>query len=200
MIGQIGEPGIRRLLVVLALLALGSCSFSGPEGGVTNTENACAIFREQPDWRSAAKDVERRWGLPTEVLLAIIWRESSFRAEARTQRTYLLGVVPTGRVSTAFGYAQAIDGTWDWYRRETGRSGAERDVFRDAADFVGWYTARTKAVNGVPLTDAYNQYLAYHEGHKGYERGTWKAKDWLIGAAGQVRDQAARYRAQLAKC
>lgn len=201
MSGQSTRPGHRRLLAVLVLLALGSCSGGGGNrDGVSNTEDACAILREQPDWWRAAQRTEARWGTPPEVLLAIIWRESSFRAEARTPRTYFLGVVPTGRVSTAYGYAQAIDGTWDWYRKETGNGGADRDDFRDAADFVGWYTNRTRAVNGIPLEDAFNQYLAYHEGHRGYQRGDWRAKDWLQKAAAQVRSQAARYRSQLDRC
>jgi hypothetical protein len=200
MIGQQWRPGIRRAVSVLALLALGSCGSVGDPEGVSNTENACAIVREQPDWWAAALATEARWGLPPEVLFAIIWRESSFRGDARTPRTYFLGVVPTGRVSTAYGYAQAIDGTWDWYRDETGNGGAERDEFRDAADFVGWYTRKTERMNGVPQTDAFNQYLAYHEGHQGYASGKWRSKDWLIGAADAVRRQSVRYREQLAAC
>ena len=34
-------------------------------------------------------------------------------------------------------------------------------------------------VNGVPLHDAYNQYLAYHEGKAGYARGSYRKKAWL---------------------
>jgi hypothetical protein len=197
---QSPRPGIRRALLLAVLLALGSCSVSGSDGPVSNTENACTIVRERPHWYRAAREAESRWGVPPEVLLAIIWRESSFRADARTRRTWFLGIVPTGRVSTAYGFAQAIDGTWDWYRRETGNSRADREDFRDAADFVGWYTARTRTVNGIPQTDAFNQYLAYHEGHAGYRRGSWQQKDWLKKAATQVRDQAVRYRTQLQRC
>lgn len=200
MIEQSLRPGIRRALVLLALLGVGSCSVTPAREGVSDTENACTIVRERPDWYAAARRSHARWGTPPEVLLAIIWRESSFRATARTPRTYLLGVVPTGRVSTAYGYAQAIDGTWDWYRKETGNRGADRTDFADAADFVGWYTNRTAAVNGIAKEDAFNQYLAYHEGHRGYQRGDWRRKDWLLRAAGQVRDQAQRYRSQLAHC
>ncbi len=132
--------------------------------------------------------------------MAIIWRESSFRAQARPPKQYTLGVIPWGRASSAYGYAQAIDGTWDWYRRETGNSGADRDDFDDAADFVGWYMAKTMATNGVLMHDAFNQYLAYHDGHTGYKRGDWRSKGWLQQAATRVADQAVRYRGQLHRC
>ncbi|MEM6678914.1 MAG: hypothetical protein AAF675_13695, partial [Pseudomonadota bacterium] len=120
--------------------------------------------------------------------------------EARTPRTYFLGMIPTGRVSSAYGYAQAIDSTWDWYREDSGNSGADRDDFEDAADFVGWYMAKTRRANGLPMTDAYSHYLAYHEGHTGYKRGSWQQKAWLKNAAGAVARQASRYRQQLDRC
>ncbi len=164
-----------------------------------DVSDICAIYRDNPHWPALVRESARRWGAPEEVKMAIIWRESTFRARARPPRTYFLGV-PTGRVSSAYGYAQAIDGTWDWYRRETGASGADRDDFADAIDFVGWYLAKTRSMNGVPTYDAFNQYLAYHEGHTGYRRGAWKAKPQVRRAARQVAEQAARYRAQLARC
>ena len=37
-------------------------------------------------------------------------------------------------------FAQALDGTWERYKSETGREFADRDDFEDAIDFVGWYT------------------------------------------------------------
>jgi len=54
--------------------------------------------------------------------------------------------------------------------------------------------------NGIAMDDAYNQYLAYHEGQAGYSRGTYRQKDWLVGVARQVRNQAARYEDQLQYC
>ncbi|GIX15801.1 MAG: lipoprotein [Paracoccaceae bacterium] len=200
MIGQSMRPGIRRGLLVAVLLALGSCSLRAPDGPVSDPADACTILRERPHWYRAAREAEARWGVPTEVLFAIIWRESGFRADARTRRTWFLGFIPTGRESSAHGFAQAIDGTWDWYRRETGNRHADREDFRDAADFVGWYTARTARVNNVPQSDAFHQYLAYHEGHAGYRRGDWRQKPALQRAALQVSEQARRYRSQLERC
>ena len=54
--------------------------------------------------------------------------------------------------------------------------------------------------NGVPLTDARNQYLAYHEGHAGFRRGSYNAKPWLLRVADRVEDRAETYRLQLATC
>ena len=132
--------------------------------------------------------------------MAIIWAESSFRSEARPRKNYALGVIPWGRASSAYGYAQAIDGTWDWYRRDSGNSGADRDDFEDAADFVGWYMAKTMAKNGVATHDAFSHYLAYHDGHTGFKRGDWRNKSWLQQVATRVADQAVRYRGQLHSC
>ncbi|MEM6906762.1 MAG: transglycosylase SLT domain-containing protein, partial [Pseudomonadota bacterium] len=162
-------------------------SYDGPPRA---QNDVCAIFAERPAWRDAIRASALKWGAPEAVQMAIIWRESSFRAEARPPRTYFAGVVPTGRVSSAYGFAQAIDGTWDWYRDETGNRGADRDDFEDAADFVGWYMAKTSRSNGIGMADAYHQYLNYHEGHAGFRRGGWRQKDWLRRAASQVSEQS----------
>ncbi|MEL6575446.1 MAG: transglycosylase SLT domain-containing protein [Pseudomonadota bacterium] len=188
-----------RIAVLSFALLVGSCS-STPDGPPRAQDNACMIFAERPGWRDAVMDSSKRWGAPPHVQMAIIWRESSFRAEARTPRTYALGIIPTGRVSSAYGYAQAIDSTWDWYRDETGNSGADRDDFDDATDFVGWYMAKTRRTNGLAMTDAYSQYLAYHEGHTGYKRGSWRSKAWLKKAANAVAAQARRYEQQMSLC
>ena len=76
---------------------------------------------------------------------------------------YFLGIIPLGRESSAFGYAQALDGTWADYKKATGRSIARRSSIRDSADFMGWYMTKTRKLTGVSLSDAKNQYLAYHE-------------------------------------
>ena len=50
---------------------------------------------------------------------------------------YTFGVIPAGRQSTAYGYAQALDGTWKEYRQETGRRFATRDNIRDGIGLHG---------------------------------------------------------------
>ncbi len=183
-------------------LAVGSCSSSSspPNGPPSALNDICAIFEERPHWREAVVASALRWGAPVEVQMAIMWHESRFRAEARPPKRYAFGVIPAGRMSSAYGYPQAIDGTWDWYRRETGNRGADRDDFEDAADFVGWYMAKTEELNGVQMHDAFSHYLNYHEGHTGFRRGGWQNKTWLRRVATGVADQAVRYRGQLGRC
>lgn len=183
---------------VLAGLALSTC-VSVPNGPPSRADDVCAIFDERPHWREGAEAAAARWGVPVELVMAIIWRESGFRADARPPQTYALGFVPTGRASSAYGFSQAIDGTWEWYERETGASG-DRTDFADAADFIGWYVAKTEASTGAQRFDAFSQYLAYHEGHRGFRLGRWREKDWLQRAARDVAARTVRYRGQLARC
>ena len=183
------------IALVFALCACGS-SLGPPR----NIKDACSISVERPGWIKAARKTEQRWGVPSEVLLATMWRESRFVPNARTPRKYFLGIIPTGRVSSAYGYAQAIDGTWSWYRKSTGKRFAQRDNFADAADFIGWYMNISRDKNGIALSDAYNQYLAYHEGHTGYARGSYKSKGFLLKAAKEVQSMSGTYKRQLATC
>lgn len=184
---------------VAAAMLAAACS-STPSGPPKNQSNVCSILDQRDDWGPALAKAERKWGAPPHVVMAIIWRESSFRADARPPKKYaMLGMVPNGHVSSAYGYSQALDGTWGWYQDETGSRG-DRDDFDDAVDFVGWYLHKSQNMNGLPKHDAFNQYLAYHEGHTGYKRGRWRQKGWLINAATAVSAQAERYRSQLRGC
>lgn len=189
---RVFSPGwsIARALgwILGASLLLAGCASAPPPPA--RPLDACAIFQERPSWYKAAKRAERKWGTPIHVQLAIIQAESSFRHDAR----------PPGRVSSAFGYPQAIDGTWDWYRDQTGNRRAKRTDFAHAVDFVGWYTDVSQRVLGIPKSDGYRQYLAYHEGHRGFERGSYRQKAWLMRTARRVDAQAKTYYGQLQHC
>lgn len=187
-----------RIFALLLILVLGSCANNSP--APNNQNNACSILEQRRGWLRDMERVERDWGVPVHVQMATIWKESSFRARAKTSRTYFLGSIPTGRISTAYGYPQALDGTWDWYKDETGARRAKRSNFDDAVDFIGWYMDRSERKLGIAKNDAYNQYLAYHEGHGGYARGTYNNKSWLIGVAREVQAMADRYEGQLLNC
>ena len=132
--------------------------------------------------------------------MATIHQESKFVGDARTPVRYSLGVIPMGRQSSAYGYAQALDGTWDEYKKSTGNRGARRYKIQDATDFMGWYMNNTTKRLGIPKTDARNQYLAYHEGHTGYARGSYNRKSWLIRVAGNVESRSQMYKRQLEAC
>jgi len=151
-----------RKLTILVVLFLSACGSSlGPP---RNIKDACSIAVERPSWIKAARKSERQWGVPVHITLATMWRESRFVPDARTPRTYALGFIPTGRVSSAYGYAQAIDGTWSWYRQSSGKRFAQRDDFDDAADFIGSYKSKRfllKAANEVQnMSQNYQNQLA----------------------------------------
>ena len=185
------KPG---LLVFLVLLI--SCSNSLPE----NIENSCAIFEEKSGWYDDSKKSYEKWGVPIHVQLAIIHQESRFRYDAKTEMDYFLWIMPVGRKSSAYGFAQVKDDTWKWYMEKTGSYGADRDDYDDAVDFIGWYGKQTYDSLKISKWDAYNQYLAYHEGHRGYRQKTFSKKTWLTNVARKVEKQAKKYHAQLLSC
>ncbi len=189
----------RTLFAVLAVLILASCGtrYNSPP---RNLDNACSIVSERPEYLRAFRATERRWGVPVHVQMATIYQESRFVGDARPPYRYTLGIIPMGRQSTAFGYSQALDGTWDEYRRDTGKRGAKRDRIRDATDFMGWYMSETRDRLGIALTDTRNQYLAYHEGRTGYRRGSYKRKSWLLRVSSDVASRANMYERQLSNC
>ena len=189
----------RLLRAVLLLMLVASCS-GGDKSPPRNLDNACSIVDQRPKYLKAFKRTERKWGVPVHVQMATIYQESRFDGDARTPVQYVLGIIPMGRQSSAYGYAQALDGTWDEYRKETGRRGADRDDIYDASDFIGWYMNKTRDRNGIALSDARNQYLAYYEGHTGYARGSYRSKSWLVRVADQVAARADTYRSQLTRC
>lgn len=180
---------------VLALLLTG-CATSPPG----NINDLCAIFHEKDDWYGDAKASEKRWGTPIHVQMAIMRQESAFRDDAQPARRKLLGVVPWTRPSSAYGYPQAKDETWDWYIKKTGNRGADRDDYADAMDFIGWYTTISNQKLGISKWDAKHQYLAYHEGHGGYSNRSYRKKSWLIKVANKVDKQSKTYATQLKSC
>jgi len=187
------------LAVVLAALVgalLAGCGSAPP----SDINDGCVIFTENDDWYDDAMDSYERWGVPVHVQLAIIYQESKFIDDAKAPRDTLLWVIPWGRKSSAYGYAQVKDETWDWYISKTGNRGADRDDFEDVVDFIGWYGNLSHRTLGISKWDAYRQYLAYHEGHGGYRRKTYANKPWLTKVARKVDQQAKRYHTQLSHC
>lgn len=186
----------RMTVAVLVLALLAGCAGSPP----ADTDNICRIFEDRRHWYKAAKKTRERWGVPESVSMAILYQESGFHGRARPERTRLLGFIPWRRPSSAFGYAQALDITWDEYKSEAGGWAASRASFTDAIDFVGWYSHHTYQRNGVSRDDAYSLYLAYHEGHGGFARRTYEGKSWLLDVSRQVQANADLFRQQLQGC
>lgn len=178
------------------LLLLSACATTPPR----QQDNLCQIFRQYPSWYDHTLDSERRWGTPIAIQMAIVQQESSFRAAVRPERTRLLGFIPWRRPSSAKGYAQAQDPAWQDYMDATGQMIARRSSFSDAVDFIGWYNDVSHRRLRLRKDDAFNLYLAYHEGHSGYQSGAWRSKNSLQGIARKVERQAAQYEAQLQSC
>lgn len=188
-----------RIASIALLLGLSACA-SPPK----HINDVCAVFDQNDgwisSWRSDAKRAERKYGIPVPVLMATVRMESGFKGNARPPRKKLLGFIPWKRPSSAYGYSQALDGTWAQYRRETGSGGARRGNFADAVDFVGWYHAKTAENHGVARNDAYHLYLAYYSGWTGFKRGGWRNDATLKGYASKTQKMAQDYAAQLQRC
>ena len=179
-----------------AMLIIAGCASRPP----ATTSNICEIFKEKPRWYKAARKSQKKWGTPIHIQMAIIHQESKFRGDAKPPRKKKLGFIPWGRKSSAYGFAQVKDETWDWYKKDSGSRGADRDKFQDAIDFVGWYTDVSRRRVGISKWDPYSQYLAYHEGHGGFKRKTYASKDWLMAVARKVDNNAKEWGAQLRRC
>jgi hypothetical protein len=182
--------------VVLASLLLSACATSPPQ----QPDNICSIFEEKRSWYRAARKAEARWGTPKHVSMAIIKQESSFRHDAKPPRRWLLGIIPWKRPSSAYGYAQALDGTWAQYKKSGGGWGRDRDDFDDAIDFVHWHMRQAVNRNGVKQNDAHALYLNYHEGWRGYRTKSFRKKPWLDSVARRVQRRAEQYQRQYASC
>ena len=191
-----------RLLATPWLMGLAGCAVFGGGGDAPpeRPSNACEIFAEKEDWYPAARKAAERWGVPIALQLAFIKQESGFQAEVRPPRQKFLGLIPTTRPSSAYGFGQALESTWEGYERATGNGGADRDDFGDVTDFIGWYCSISHQKLGIAKHDAYNQYLAYHEGQGGYARRTFESKGWLVKVARRVEMQTQQYGDQLIGC
>jgi hypothetical protein len=187
---------LRASLLLLFLASCGSSNYSAPR----QLDDACAIARERPEYMRAMNATERRWGVPVHVQMATIYQESKFIGNARTPHTFALGVIPMGRQSTAYGYSQALNGTWEEYQDSAGGRRAKRDDIGDAADFMGWYMDQSSQMLGISKDDAEAQYLAYHEGRTGYSSQSYLSKPWLVEVAAAVGARAVMYQQQLQYC
>ena len=187
---------LRASILLMLLASCGGGNYSAPR----NLDNACAIVAERPQYFRAMKDTESRWGIPVHVQMATFHQESKFIGNARTPHRYALGIIPMGRQSSAYGYSQALDGTWEEYQEDQRRYRARRDRIDDAADFMGWYMNASTERLGISKWDAQAQYLAYHEGRTGYANQSYLGKPWLMDVSARVAERAEMYRAQLASC
>tara|TARA_B100001057_G_scaffold496361_1_gene597653 strand:- start:316 stop:915 length:600 start_codon:yes stop_codon:yes gene_type:complete len=186
------EVLINKLKIISFLLLFGCSSIP------SNTTNSCSIFDEKYLWYKHSKKVEKKWGTPIYIQLAIIKMESDFDWLAKPARKKIFKIIPYKRPSSSFGYSQAVKGTWEQYKKETGNKFASRARFKDSVDFIGWYAYKTESILKISQKNAFKQYLAYHEGWGNFKH--YKKNKRVIGLAKKVEKQSNIYKQQLSKC
>ncbi|MGD8640649.1 MAG: transglycosylase SLT domain-containing protein [Gammaproteobacteria bacterium] len=183
------------LLLVSLLSGLGGCA-SQP----ANITDTCELLNEEIRWYDYARHTSNKWNVDIGTQLAFMRQESAFNEDAQPPRTTILWIIPWKRPTSAYGFAQAVDGTWEWYQEDTGNTDAERDDFADASDFIGWYINKSSMKLGIARNDVVSQYLAYHEGHGGFESKSYQQKKGLMSTAQKVAKNADKYNRRLAQC
>lgn len=192
---------IKLLLSAFLVSTLSGCAMLGGESKTTsNPNNACYMLKENPDWLQSTLDSYEKWGTPISIQLAFIRQESSFKHDARPIRKNKWYEFGTNYASSAYGYSQALDGTWEHYLKSTNQSFKNRTSFKDSTDFIGWYNKQSQKKNRIGRKDAYDLYLAYHEGWGGYQRKTYHKKSFLKNAASNVQKWSYKYSKQLNQC
>ena len=186
---------MKKTLVLLALAVLASCANSIPN----NQDDICDILDENPKWVGSLMSAKKKWNADPSTVMAIIRQESSFDSNAAPDREKILGFIPWKRPTTAKGYSQAIEGTWEQYQKETGQNRAKRSSFDNSVDFIGWYLSKASSVK-IRNYEVDKLYLAYHEGYGGYKRRSYTEKDWLLDIAKKVKYNAVRYERQIKSC
>jgi hypothetical protein len=186
---------LRFFVLCLTICFLSACSTlpTTPR----NTENLCSIFKQKKGWLDASKAAYQKWGVPIPVQMAIMHQESHFVADAQPSQSFFSWLFNS---SSAYGYPQAQDATWNDYQKKTGKWLAQRDNFADACDFIGWYSQMSNQKLGIPKNDSKNLYLAYHEGWGGFQRQTYNQKSWLLTVSNKVEQRARLFSEQLNSC
>lgn len=190
---------LKKITVFAGLLILLS-SCANRSSSPTDYQNICDIFSKNKNWYKNAKKSTDVWGGNIQLPMAIMYQESSFNRKAKPKRNKIFGLLPGSRPSNAYGYSQALKGTWKEYQQQSNNRRARRDNFADSFDFIQWYINKSTRLNAVSKWDYNNQYLNYHEGHGGFKRQTYLKKTWLLSTAQRVESRAKRYSNQLNSC
>lgn len=171
-------------------VAVTSCSENAK---VDDSMGVCEILTQNLGWSEPLKVAKNKYNLPPAYAMALMYKESTFKAEAKSKG------------STAYGYAQAIDGTWKHFQKDV-KPNAKRNNFNDSVQFIGWYTAQLAKSLKLKMTDSYNLYMAYMLGATGFKRykaGTFKNKAKIVEdkkLAQKVKDFTKQYKSQLKNC
>ena len=185
----------RNLIYLIVFFFLVSCS-SVPK----YPANACKIFGERYLWYKHVKKSSEKYGAQVHIILAFVNKESGFNRWAKPERKKIFKVIPYKRPSSSFGYSQAVNKTWELYKKETGNTLALRTRFKDSVMFIGWYMNKTNIINKIPMGDPYRQYLNYYLGWGNYAKQVYKTDKKAIIFAKSVEKQSKIYKNQLKEC
>jgi len=178
-------------------LSLVGCASTSPR----NKSDACLMLAEKGEWKAPLRNASKKWEIPKHTILSIIYHESKFISNAKPPRKKFLGIrLPWRRISSAYGYPQALDGTWAEYKKKRGKRYAVRSNFEDSVDFIGWYLNRSVKELGISRNNAYNLYLAYHQGNRGFREKAYLKKPAIMSYAKKVRNTASVYKNQIRSC
>ena len=188
-------------VILIFFLFTSMLTLQGCVSSPTYAGDACSIFDEKYFWFKAAKKSSKKWKVPIATLMSVINQESAFKQYAKPPRKKLFGFIPLlTRESSSLGYSQATKGSWEHYKKVTGKRLVTRIRFKDSVDFVGFYIDQANKELGISTKDTFSQYLAYHEGINGFRKKTYKKKVKLLKTASKVEKQAQTYNSQLSKC
>ncbi len=162
--------------------------------------NACKVFGENYLWYKSIKKSSETYKAPIHIILAFVNKESGFNRWAKPKRNKLFKIIPYKRPSSSFGYSQAVNKTWELYKKETDSPLALRTRFKDSVMFIGWYISKTNKINKIPLNDSYRQYLNYYLGWGNYSKKVYKTDKNAIIYAKNVEKQSNIYKKQLKEC
>jgi len=185
----------RNFIYFIVFLFLVSCS-SVPK----YPQNACKIFGEKYSYLKYSRAASKKWNVPISSILAVINKESGFRRFAKPKRTKLFKIIPYRRPSSSLGFSQAVNKTWDLYKKENNKPIALRISFKNSSDFIGWYFWKTNKINKVSLKDTRNMYLNYYLGWGAYKNKAYEKDRKAIIFAKNVEKQAKIYKIQLQEC
>ncbi|WP_367605722.1 transglycosylase SLT domain-containing protein [Legionella sp. W05-934-2] len=153
----------------------------------SQARNICQLVKRHPEWHRAAKKTEKKWGVPVHIQFAIIDIESDFNAKTTT------------RNSSSKGFAQALNEPWGEYLKANGKN-HNRYEFHSSTDFIGWYASQAKQQANISPKNAYELYLAYHEGIRGYQKIKKRPKHWVLRLARHVSALSDEYKKKLSSC
>ena len=185
----------RNFIYFIVFIFLVSCS-SVPK----YPQNACKIFGEKYFYLKYTRAASKKWNVPISSILAVINKESGFKRFAKPKRTKIFKIIPYRRPSSSLGFSQAVNKTWELYKKENNKPIALRISFKNSSDFIGWYFWKTNKINKVSFNDTRNMYLNYYLGWGAYKNKAYQNDKKAIIFAKSVEKQAKIYKNQLQEC